>query len=151
MTPNSIHISTVFCVHELISKGLPPPPKASGLLLAVCSALLVSTVALPSLTAVLIKAGSIVVDLAPEDAEIGFGLVEEVDRVCETEERAVDTDVDVGMVKLILVVERILVGALNAVVWKRVTVVVETGVVDEAKGDECIDVMGFVGLLVDRG
>ena len=71
-----------------ISKGLPPPPKASGLLLAVCSALLVNTTSVPLFTAVLRNVGVavVVVDvLSPEDMETAIGTVdvdvEDVDEV----------------------------------------------------------------------
>lgn len=147
--PNIVHISTRLCMHRLISKGLPPPPKASGLLLAVCSALLVSTVALPSLTAVLMNAGSIVVDLALEAAKLGFWLVEEVDKECESEEKAVDIDVEVEA-ELILVLVRRLIVTLDTVVCGRATVVVETVAVGRTEEDECIKVVGFVGSLVDK-
>jgi len=64
-----------------ISKGLPPPPKASGFVLLVCAGLLVRTVALPSLTAVcrnpaavLVSEGFGVEDVEDvEDVKVGEG------------------------------------------------------------------------------
>ena len=95
------------------------------------------------------KAGSTVVDVVPEDAKTALGLAEEVDRVCGTEERAVDIDAEVEMAELIPVLVRRLVMALGTAVRSRVAVVVETGMVDEAEA-ECIRVLEFARLLVDK-
>lgn len=147
-TLNIVHISTLFSVHELISNGLPPPPNASGLLLAVCSALLVNTVALPLLTAVLTNEGSTVVELVLREAKDGSRLADEVDEVSEVEGGDFDVKAEIEMVKLTLELMPGVVVTLELVVCRRFTVVVET---DEARVNECIVVVGFVEAPADTG
>ncbi|MCJ1407545.1 hypothetical protein MMC19_001616 [Ptychographa xylographoides] len=153
---------TAICDPALISNGLPPPPNASGLLLDVCSGLLVMTTAVPSLTTVFVKlaAGAEVVELLcavppamTPDVELGVAVMEGVSEVIEFEDEAEGETVEVLDV-LGMLVDKVVADVVGVAGRELVLVEDNTGVgvgidvvVDDTTATvDVVDVLGWLPL-----